>query len=185
MMARIVAGRPQALVGLVVMMALVATAGAFSKRTAGAVSATNAYENVEGGVLQMCSGDGMALTGFTRTGQCVDQDDDAGSHHVCINMQSAAGGNFCEVTNQPNWCDTQMSCTAGSSALCPVEHWCVCQWAFAAYLEKAGGCDQIQEVVCEATNMLAVTHYREQAEQQASIQRALECLESRCNIPAR
>ena len=28
----------------------------------------------------------MALTGFTREGTCTDRVDDAGSHHVCIEM---------------------------------------------------------------------------------------------------
>jgi uncharacterized protein (DUF2237 family) len=32
-----------------------------------------AYTNVNGGELQRCSGSGMALTGFTRNGHCVDQ----------------------------------------------------------------------------------------------------------------
>ena len=89
-----------------------------------------AYTNVNGGELQRCSGEGMALTGYTRNGHCVDRDDDHGSHHICINMASNKGGNFCEVTGQPNWCGSQMTCD-GSYAQCPVEHWCVCQWAFA------------------------------------------------------
>ena len=33
---------------------------------------------------------------------------------------------------------------------CLVQDLCVCQWAFAAYLQKAVGCDSIQEIVCEA-----------------------------------
>merc|ERR1712146_515946 len=77
-----------------------------------------------------CSGNGMALTGFTRTGQCVDRNDDAGSHHVCIDMKSNTGGNFCSVTGQPNWCGSQMACDGAG---------CVCQWAFASYLQRAGG----------------------------------------------
>merc|ERR1711908_250454 len=92
----------------------------------------HAYLNVKGGALQKCSGQGMALTGFTRTGHCVDQNDDEGSHHICIDMASNKGGNFCAVTGQPNWC--------------------VCQWAFASHLQRAGGCDKIQNIVCDATN---------------------------------
>ena len=54
--------------------------------------------NLLGGTLQKCSGSGMALTGFTRNGPCVSRDDDHGSHHVCIDLNSTAGGNFCAVT---------------------------------------------------------------------------------------
>jgi uncharacterized protein (DUF2237 family) len=142
-----------------------------------------AYQNVMGGPLEKCSGEGMALTGFTRNGQCIDMNDDAGSHHVCIDMQSNVGGNFCEVTGQPNWCGSKMACD-GAHGRCPVEHWCVCQWAFASYLKNAGGCDKIQRIVCEATNMVAVRAYREQAPHDEHIASALQCLEKRCNVPA-
>merc|ERR1711966_521536 len=140
---------------------------------------TFGYTNVLGGNLQKCSGDGMALTGFTRNGQCIDRNDDAGSHHICIDMTSNTGGNFCTVTGQPNWCSSQMSCD-GASGVCPVEHWCVCQWAFASYLQSAGSCDKIQSIVCEATNMVALKAYQEQAASDPSIRAALDCLESRC-----
>merc|ERR1711918_175444 len=72
------------------------------------------------------------------------------------------GGNFCSVTGQPNWCGSMMGCD-GSAGQCPVQHWCVCQWAFASYLQRAGGCDKIQNIVCDATNMVAITAYRAQA----------------------
>ena len=39
--------------------------------------ATN-YQNVYGEKLQSCSYDRMALTGFTRNGYCVDENDDQG-----------------------------------------------------------------------------------------------------------
>lgn len=42
--------------------------------------------NVYGNALEPCSTSGMALTGWTRSGSCVDEDDDAGSHHVCIDI---------------------------------------------------------------------------------------------------
>ena len=122
----------------------------------------------------------MALTGFTRNGHCVDRNDDAGSHHVCIDMASNKGGNFCTVTGQPNWCGSEMSCDGEPYKQCPVEHWCVCQWAFASYLQRAGGCEKIQNIVCEATNMVALNAYREQASSDAHIKTALECIESRC-----
>ena len=150
--------------------------------------AVPAFTNVNGGELQRCSGAGMALTGFTRNGHCVDRNDDAGSHHICIDMASTAGGNFCQVTGQPNWCSSHMTCDTSAGGLtgntCPVEHWCVCQWAFASYLERAGGCDKIQKVVCEATNMVALKAYREQAAGSQRIANALQCLEQKCGVAA-
>ena len=98
-----------------------------------------AYTNVLGTPLKKCSGAGMALTGFTRQGECVDMNDDAGSHHICIDMASNTGGNFCSVTGQPDWCSSKMACDGDPSNECQVKHWCVCQWAFAAYIERAGG----------------------------------------------
>ena len=149
----------------------------------GLLGTTAAFTNVNGGTLAKCSETGMALTGFTRSGHCVDRDDDHGSHHICIDMTSTTNGNFCQVTGQPNWCDSKMGCD-GSAGTCPVEHWCVCQWAFASYIEKAGGCDKIQKVVCEATNSVALTAYREQASSDPRVANALKCLQSKCGITA-
>jgi uncharacterized protein (DUF2237 family) len=118
------------------------------------------YLNVHGGALQKCSQHGMALTGFSRTGECYAHDDDQVSHHVCIDLSSTTGGNFCAVTvrpahpasrpkllvltvrlqGQPNWCSSRMQCDGSPSQLCPVKQWCVCQWAFASYVDRAGGC---------------------------------------------
>ena len=95
-------------------------------------------------------------------------------------MASNTGGNFCSVTGQPDWCSSQMACDGGRGEQCPVEHWCVCEWAFASYIERAGGCDRIRSIVCSATNMMALSHYREQASKSPRIQSALECLEQRC-----
>jgi len=139
---------------------------------------SGAYTNVMGTPLQRCSHSGMALTGWTRNGHCVDYNDDGGSHHICIDMASNTGGNFCSVTGQSDWCSSQMSCDGDSSRQCPVEHWCVCQWAFSSYLDRAGGCDHIQDIVCDATNMAALDAYR--ASSDPKIRRALACLESRC-----
>jgi uncharacterized protein (DUF2237 family) len=44
----------------------------------------------------------MALTGYTRTGLCNAHDDDQGSHHVCVDLSSTTGGNFCSVTVGPS-----------------------------------------------------------------------------------
>jgi len=154
----------------------------------------SAYLNVNGGPLERCSGPGMALTGFTRNGQCVDQQDDAGSHHICLDLQSDHTGSFCEVTGQSNWCESSMPCDTGNSAadgwskgspgVCAVQHWCVCQWAFASYLQGAGGCDQIKTIVCEATNVEAYLAYRKpESAGDPHIAEALRCLEQRCSLP--
>ena len=174
------------------------------------ITATTAYKNVLGKELEHCSGAGMALTGYTREGQCVDRYDDAGSHHICINMKSTSNGNFCDVTGQPNWCASAMRCDDGTGSYgageCDVENWCVCQWAcapapfvarpspivfrrptshvdpgrFASYLSRAGGCDKIQEIVCEATNMEAYIAYTKSSQHAE----ARACLEQRCGISA-
>ena len=143
---------------------------------------TTAYKNVNGGALQKCSGTGMALTGFTRNGQCIDRVDDQGSHHICINMADThtTNQNFCAVTGQPDWCSSSMACDGGGGE-CPVKQWCVCQWAFARYIERAGGCDAIQDIVCEATNLEALNAYQAQASSSDSIAQALKCIEKRCN----
>merc|ERR1712216_310817 len=145
----------------------------------------SAYLNVNNTTLQHCSGRGMALTGFTRNGQCIDQDDDAGSHHICIEMPKEH--NFCEVTRQPNWCGTCMQCMGadadtsdcgGVAGRCPIQNWCVCQWAFASYIQRAGGCDVIDDVVCDATNLVAVNAYRQSSN--PAHKEALECILKRC-----
>ena len=138
-----------------------------------------ASTNILGEPLEDCSTSGMALTGFTRTGKCVEQDDDAGSHHICIDLSSTTGGNFCTVTGQDNWCSSQMDCVGGSGQ-CPVEDWCVCQWAFAMYIQQAGGCDKIQEIECAAVNQKAVEAYEASTEQQHAD--ALACLRTKCGI---
>ena len=139
--------------------------------------------NVYGDDLQPCSQDGMALTGFTRTGLCDDYDEDAGSHNVCINMPSSSGGNFCTVTGQPNWCDETSECHEDTEKDdCPVEHWCVCEWAFAGYLETAGGYDKVAEIVCESTNEKVILHYEKaiKEKEDGKYKEALSCLKQRC-----
>ncbi|EED94253.1 predicted protein [Thalassiosira pseudonana CCMP1335] len=145
------------------------------------VASSDSYLNVYGEPLQPCSGDGMALTGYTRNGHCIDQNDDAGSHHVCINLSSIAstGKNFCEVTGQSDWCSASLPCNEDITKSCIVENWCVCQWAFASYLDKAGGCDAIQAIQCDAVNMQAVKAYRANESQYGD---ALDCIVQRCNL---
>ncbi len=148
----------------------------------GLAAASPTYVNVLGGALERCSASGMALTGFTRNGQCVDANDDAGSHHICIDLSSTTGGNFCDVTQQPNWCAGKMACDGDTSHACNIKNWCVCEWAFARYVDAAGGCDHIQALVCEATNMKAYAHYEGNADRDPGIKRALRCLQTKCGI---
>jgi uncharacterized protein (DUF2237 family) len=137
------------------------------------------YTNVYGSELQSCSSDGMALTGYT---YCVDQNDDTGSHHICIDMSSATGGNFCSVTGQSDWCSAEMACHEDSSSDCAVQDWCVCQWAFSSYIQNAGGCDQIQDVVCEAINMQAISAYQKASSKSSAYQDALDCIVDKCSL---
>lgn len=133
----------------------------------------------------------MALTGYTRSGSCVEYQDDSGSHHICIDLSSTTGGDFCEVTGQSDWCSSYLPCDTtnddgNSDSNCPVEDWCVCQWAFASYIENAGGCDYIQELKCDAINMEAVNAYTSKAGGSSDYNKkytnALDCLVSRCGI---
>jgi len=137
-------------------------------------------KNVFGHDLDTCSKPGTALTGFTRDGHCQDYgDDDAGSHHVCIEMKS----DFCSVTGQPDWCNDKMECMGGGPD-CKIGNWCVCQWAFARYIQMAGGCDAIVDLVCDATNMAAMKAYEKEAPKDGTIADALACLKKRCNVVA-
>eukprot|EP00579_Thalassiosira_antarctica_P006017 CAMPEP_0201882948 /NCGR_PEP_ID=MMETSP0902-20130614/15045_1 /ASSEMBLY_ACC=CAM_ASM_000551 /TAXON_ID=420261 /ORGANISM="Thalassiosira antarctica, Strain CCMP982" /LENGTH=186 /DNA_ID=CAMNT_0048411637 /DNA_START=22 /DNA_END=582 /DNA_ORIENTATION=+ len=137
--------------------------------------------NVFGKPLEACSQNGMAKTGYDRSGQCVDQEGDTGSHHICIDLSSTSldDKNFCEVTGQSNWCAKEMPCNEDESLQCPVERWCVCQWAFAGYLAAAKGCDAIQKIECNAVNIKAVEAYEKDEEKYGA---ALSCLKDRCKL---
>ncbi|CAB9512365.1 expressed unknown protein [Seminavis robusta] len=153
----------------------------------GSVAVVTADLNVYGEPLKECSSDGMARTGFTRTGKCMDKDRDTGSHNVCIDLTSAQNGNFCTVTGQPNWCDEDKTCHdedhSSSTNNCPIVNWCVCEWAFKGYIERAGGCDQVSEVECESTNQKVVLHYQtaiDNNDDAENAQAALDCLRAKC-----
>lgn len=141
------------------------------------------YKNVRGGTLEPCSGKGMAQTGFSRTGSCIEAEDDLGSHHICLDLSKAIESdvNFCTITGQPNWCASVMPCDGNISQLCPVEQWCVCQWGFADYLEKVPrGCDDMLDmIVCDSTNLEAYKAY----ESDIHYSEAAACLKRRCSIP--
>jgi uncharacterized protein (DUF2237 family) len=177
-------------------------------------SSEQSYLNVYGDALQSCSYDGMALTGYTRSGYCVDQNDDSGSHHVCIDLSSLGGENgnengndddqnynsnnsnnnnsnnqnFCDVTGQSDWCSSEdFPCHEDPDTNgCPVTNWCVCQWAFASYIQGSGGCENIQTVVCESINQQALTAYQKMASQRnadnSKYETALACLVNRCGL---
>ena len=149
----------------------------------------------------------MALTGYTRSGYCIDRSDDSGSHHICLDLSSLGGSsgnynnnnnysnnqnqNFCTVTGQSDWCSSEdMPCHEDSSSACPVTNWCVCQWAFASYIEKSGGCDNIQNLVCESINLEAVLAYEKLAYSWSATDRnkygnALSCLAQKCGFEQR
>ncbi|CAE8623970.1 unnamed protein product [Polarella glacialis] len=139
-------------------------------------SVSDTHTSVMGGALNTCSKPGMALTGFTRDGHCQEVGgDDAGSHHICIQMKP----DFCTVTGQPDWCSEKAGCM-GQSGECPIGNWCVCQWAFARYIEMAGGCDSIVDLVCDATNMAAFTAYKTSTEPSHKV--ALACIQKKCGL---
>jgi len=155
-------------------------AGCGSNTDSGIVAAADTTaENVMGTSLDSCSTAGMAMTGFTRNGHCIDAgDDDQGSHHICIQMRP----DFCTVTGQPNWCGVEMTCMGDSTNKCHIKHWCLCQWAFARYLSKAGGCEKAVDLVCSATNMAAVRAYTNSTDPEHKA--ALACLKTKCNLMA-
>jgi uncharacterized protein (DUF2237 family) len=137
--------------------------------------------SIMGGTLDTCSKPGKAMTGFIRDGHCQDVNDDAGSHHICIQMKS----DFCTQTGQSDWCNEEMPCmtedgTESSSDVCPIGNWCVCQWAFARYIQVAGGCDSIVDLACDATNMAAVRAYEAEAANEPDLAEALECIKQKC-----
>jgi len=136
-------------------------------------------KNVKGGPLKHCSQPTHAKTGFYRDGKCTHGSSDTGSHHVCINIPSARNGNFCTVTDQPNWCEDNMPCHDDDhNKDCKIQNWCVCQWAFARYIQEARGCDNIGTVNCEATNMKAYEAYKDDP----SYIEAFECLKKKCGL---
>lgn len=79
---------------------------------------------------------------------------------------------------QPDWCSSSMPCHEGNGEMCQVGMWCVCQWAFASYIERAGGCDHIQNIKCEAVNKHALLAYKKLER----YREARECIERKCGL---
>ena len=73
-----------------------------------------------------------------------------------------------------------MACHGNVSMLCPIQNWCVCQWAFATYIQKAGGCEHIQSIQCDAVNIQALIAYR--GSRQKHHIAALKCIETKCGL---
>ena len=59
---------------------------------------------------------------------------------------------------------------------------CVCQWAFTNYIDKAGGCDHIQDIACESVNIKALKGYANDKAGDFKIQAAYDCLIKRCKV---
>ena len=130
--------------------------------------------NVRGTALKPCSKKGMALTGYKRDGHCSYDGGDAGSHHICLDINAMRGKNFCEMTGQPNWCAEESQCH-DSSGKCSKKNWCVCQWAYDKALSSVS-CDEI-EIDCDATNMKALEAYQKEP---IKYEKALRCLLRKC-----
>ena len=56
------------------------------------------------------------------------------------------------------------------------------QWAFANYIQTAGGCNYVQDIVCESINQQALIAYKSQMNTASKYQDALECIVDRCGI---
>jgi hypothetical protein len=66
-----------------------------------------------------------------------------------------------------------------TSYTCDIANWCVCQWAFASYIDKAGGCDAIQDIQCASINKEALVAY---SSNRNKYEEALQCLVERCEL---
>lgn len=135
-------------------------------------------KNLLGNSLESCCESGMAMTGFKRTGLCESSFTDSGSHHICMDL-SKLKHNFCDYTNQENWCSRKLPCHENPSENCDVKNWCVCEWAFRDYVNKVS-CQAIENDVlkCDAISDTVLDHYRNQND--PATQYALECLKSKC-----
>lgn len=63
---------------------------------------------------------------------------------------------------------------------CPVQNWCVCEWAFAEYV-RAKGCDSVRGLQCDSVNQKVLDHYRANMAT-PGVPSALECLSKRCRL---
>ena len=63
-----------------------------------------------------------------------------------------------------------------------MQNWRVCQWAFDSYLEAAGGCNAIQDIICKSINAEAVKVYIGQKSAAEKYSNALACIVERCGV---
>ena len=101
---------------------------------------------------------------------------------LCLWETLCTGGRFCTVTGQDDWCLDDAPYLEDESEDCQVEQWCVCEWAFASYIKSAGGCNHVQDIVCDSVNKLAIQHYEEKAADNAEVQAALDSLVEKCDL---
>jgi len=153
---------------------------------ASCVSAQMNEQNANGGELQPCSTPGMALTGGSREGYCVDTYGHYGSH-ICMNIDNSNDdiNNFCnlESTRKVSACvdNALFPCQEDTGLMCPVQNYCVHQCYFSKYLDVIGSCDDIQDIQCDAVNMRSLIAYGKRA----SIEKygnALDCIAKKCDI---
>merc|ERR1719273_1965133 len=141
--------------------------------------------------LKSCSYDGIAITGYTRTGFCNLHATDSGSHNVCLDISAVKKTpdnemrNFCEITGQRDWCSESDRCHEGGLG-CPRKNWCICEWAFASLIQ-AKGCDSFDAsaLQCESTSRATITAYQQaMARGDKKAEGALACLRSKCGDTA-
>lgn len=132
----------------------------------------DAKKNVLGKSLKLCSQPGEALTGFERTGRCVINNSDAGKHTVCMKMTD----DFCKDTGQSDWCKKRQPCNDVDDNKCEVKHWCVCQEAFANYVDR----HPTVEIKCDATALSALEHYEAHLEVD-KYKKAAEIILNKCS----
>jgi len=154
---------------------------------ASCVSALTNEKNANGDELQPCSTSGMALTGGSREGYCVDTYGNYGSH-ICMNIDNSNDdiNNFCNLENTAGKLpacveNAQFPCQEDTRLMCPVQNYCVHQCYFSHYLEEIGSCDDIQDIQCDAVNMRSLIAYGKRA----SVEKygnALDCIAKKCDI---
>lgn len=144
-------------------------------------------KNALGFDLQPCSTSGMALTGPSREGYCMDSYGNYGSH-ICMNIDNSNDdiNNFCNVESiqerLPACIENSLfPCQEDTRDMCPVQNYCVHQCYFSHYLEEIGNCDDIQEIKCDAVNIKSLIaygkrHYIEKYDN------ALNCIAQKCNL---
>jgi len=155
--------------------------------------ARNNETNVFGGRLAHCSKTGTAVTGLLQDGYCSHMAFDERSHAICIDIHSFADEvegsqshqDFVAVIGRYDFLHQDQPCTAGGKAVCPVQNWCVNEHAFAFYVEKVGGCDNVGHVVCDSTSEQALDDFERMVEIEdyeggKRATDALDCIRYKC-----